>query len=182
LLLSGYVIVAAEQPAGIVLYFQSGGEIYLLLAEHAESNRGWAGFGGNPLAGETAAETAARKGEEETRRYFKRSELLQKIKDQSPVVEGNFATYFVEVVFVPAQRVMNNPVPVGNPAYLERRTFTWMPYSILTDFLSKRIDRNETYNIDPAFLPGRSQTQWFWPAWLRSMHKAAVTRMLPWQQ
>ena len=34
------------QAAGMVLYFQSEGEVYLLLAEHAESKRGWAGFGG----------------------------------------------------------------------------------------------------------------------------------------
>ena len=38
--------VLAEQAAGMVLYFQSEGEVYLLLAEHAESKRGWAGFGG----------------------------------------------------------------------------------------------------------------------------------------
>ena len=34
--------VRAERPAGIVLYFKSGGEIFLLLADHRESDRGWA--------------------------------------------------------------------------------------------------------------------------------------------
>ena len=37
----------AEPPAGVVVYFESGGEAYLLLAEHAGSKRGWAGFGGS---------------------------------------------------------------------------------------------------------------------------------------
>ena len=181
LLLGQGIGAVAEQPAGIVLYFRSGGEIYLLLAEHAGSKRGWAGFGGNPEAGETVAETAAREGEEETRGYFKRAALLAKIKGQSPVVEGKFATYFVEVAFVPAQRVMNNSVPSGNHAYLERSTFAWMPYSILEDVLREKIDRNKTYRIKAEFLPASSQTQWFWPAWLRVMHKAAANRALPWQ-
>ena len=56
--------VAAEPPAGMVVYFQSGGEVYLLLAEHAGSQRGWAGFGGGAREGETVAETAAHKAEE----------------------------------------------------------------------------------------------------------------------
>jgi hypothetical protein len=30
----------AEPPAGIVLYFQTEGEVYILLAEHADSKRG----------------------------------------------------------------------------------------------------------------------------------------------
>ena len=41
----------AEPPAGMVLYFQSGDEVYLLLAEHAGSQRGWAAFGGGSRAG-----------------------------------------------------------------------------------------------------------------------------------
>ncbi|MDA0711103.1 MAG: hypothetical protein O3B73_12935, partial [bacterium] len=53
----------AEGPAGSVVYFKSGGEVYLLLAEHRESTRGWAGFGGGAREGETVAETAATKTE-----------------------------------------------------------------------------------------------------------------------
>ena len=47
----------AERPAGIVLYFKSGDDIFLLLADHRESDRGH--------EGESAAETAARETEEE---------------------------------------------------------------------------------------------------------------------
>ena len=62
--------VGAEQAAGMVMYMQSGGEVYLLLAEHAGSKRGWAGVGGGDREGETIAQTAAHKGSEESRGYF----------------------------------------------------------------------------------------------------------------
>ena len=69
----------AQDPAGIVLYFKSGNEVYLLLAEDAREGRGWATFGGKAREGEHPAETAARETEEETRGYFVRGNLLKKI-------------------------------------------------------------------------------------------------------
>ncbi len=174
--------VHAEQPAGMVLYFESEGEVYLLLAEHAGSKRGWAGFGGGAVEGETTAETAMHKAEEESRGYFKRADLLQKIKGQAPVMDGDFASYFAEVAFVPAQRVMNHPVPEANDAYLERGTFAWIPYAVVAGFLQQDIDRTKKYMIDPAFLPIGSETQWFWPIWLGNMRKAVTTHALPWQE
>jgi|GEM_PF-352728 ADP-ribose pyrophosphatase YjhB (NUDIX family) len=174
--------VLAEQAAGMVLYFQSEGEVYLLLAEHAESKRGWAGFGGGAREGETATETAAHKAEEESRGYFKGADLLVKIKDQAPVVDGDFPSYFAEVDFVPAPRVMNHPVPEDNDAYLERSTFAWIPYSTIEPFLQQDIDRTKKYLVDPAFLPAGSQTQWLWPIWLGNMRKAVVTQALPWKK
>ena len=108
--------------------------IYLLLAEHAESTRGRAGLGGSGREGETVAETAARKTQEESRGYYKQADILQKIKGQSPVVDGDSSTYFVEVAFVPAQRVMNNPAPEDKEAYLEHSRFAWIPYSVMEDF------------------------------------------------
>ncbi|MCH8198211.1 MAG: NUDIX domain-containing protein [Proteobacteria bacterium] len=166
----------------MVLYFQSGGKVYLLLAEHAGSKRGWAGFGGGARKGETAAETAAHKAEEESRGYFNRADLLQKIKGQAPVMDGDFASYFAEITFVPAQRVMNHPVPETNDAYLERGAFAWIPYSTIEGFLREEIDRSKKYMIDPVFLPAGSETQWFWPVWLSNMRRAIATRALPWQE
>ena len=171
----------AQGPAGTVVYFQSGGEVYLLLAEHHDSKRGWAGFGGGAREGETVVETAATKTEEESRGYFKRGDILKKVKDLKPVVDGDFATYFVEVPFVPVQRIMNKPVQKGNDAYLERSTFAWIPYSSLAGFLNEDLDRNKKYMVEPDFLPAGSETQWLWPAWLRSMRKAVATNALPWK-
>ncbi len=172
----------AEKAAGMVLYFQFQGEVYLLLAEHDQSKRGWAGFGGGAREGESAAETAAHKAEEESRGYFKHAELLEKIKDQAPVIDGGFPAYFAEVDFVPAPRVMNHPVPEDSDAYLERSTFAWIPYSVIEPFVQEDIDRAKKYPVDPAYLPAGSQTQWFWPIWLGNMRQAVVTRALPWEK
>ncbi len=170
----------AEAPAGMVLYFQSGGEVYLLLAEHADSDRGWAGFGGGAMEGESVAQTAARKAQEESRGYFKAADLLKKIKKLEPVMDGDFASYFVEVPFVPVPWVMNHPIPADNDAYAERGTFAWIPYSAIENMLNEGIDRKKKYVIDPASLPKGSQTQWFWPIWLGNLRKAVVTKSLPW--
>lgn len=171
---------AAEPPAGIVLYFKSGGEVYLLLAEHARGNRGWAAFGGGARAGETLAETAAHKGEEESRGYFNRKDLLAKIKGQKPVMDGEFGSYFAEVDFVPAQRVMNHVPPVDDDAYGERSTYAWIPYSAVKPHLNQELVRDKSYEIDPKFLPKGSRTTWFWRAWLSNMQKAARANALPW--
>ncbi|MFT5090225.1 MAG: ADP-ribose pyrophosphatase YjhB (NUDIX family) [Candidatus Latescibacterota bacterium] len=173
----------AEPPAGMVLYFQTEGEVYILLAEHADSKRGWAAFGGGAREGETVAQTAAHKAQEETRGYFKSADLLKKIEGQTPLMDGDFASYFAEVSFVPAQRVMNNPVAADNEdrdAYLERSTFAWIPYSAVADHLQEDIDGKKKYTLDPAYLPAGSETQWLWPAWLGNMRKAVVTGTLPW--
>ncbi len=172
----------AEPPAGVVVYFESGGEAYLLLAEHAGSKRGWAGFGGGAREGETVAQTAAHKGEEESRGYFKRADLLAALKGQAPVMDGDFASYFAKMAFVPAQAVMNHPVPEQTDAYLERSTFAWIPYSLVEAHLTEDIDRAKKYIIDPAFLPAGSETEWFWPIWLGNMRKAALADVLPWDR
>lgn len=170
----------AEPPAGVVVYFESGGEVYLLLAEHAGSKRGWAGFGGGAREGETTAQTAAHKGEEESRGYFKRGDLLAALKGQVPVMDGDFASYFANMAFVPAQAVMNHAVQEETDAYLERSTFAWIPYSAVEGHLTEDIDRAKKYIIDPAFLPAGSETGWFWPIWLGNMRKAVLADVLPW--
>lgn len=177
--------VFAQGPAGTVVYFKSGGEVYLLLAEHHNSGRGWAGFGGGARDGENFAETAATKTHEESRGYFDREDILKKIKDQKPVIVGDFATFFVEMPFVPVQRIMNHRIPDDdNDAYLERSTFAWVPYSSLADFLNEDLSRNRLikYMMDPAFLPAGSETQWLWPAWLRGMRAAVANGTLPWKK
>lgn len=171
----------AAAPAGAVVYFQSGDEVYLLMAEHALGTRGWAGFGGGGREGESLPETAAHKVEEESRGYYKRADIFAKLKDQAPVMDGEFASYFVEVEFVPAISVMNHPIPDSTDAYLERSTFAWIPYSSLEAYLQKDIDREKKYAVDPAFLPMGSSTEWYWQAWLGNMRKAVIAGALPWK-
>ena len=83
IILLSHHTVRAEAPAGMVLYFKSGGEVYLLLAEHAGSQRGWAAFGGGDREGETIPQTAAHKTYEETRSYFSRAEQKRRLRDKS---------------------------------------------------------------------------------------------------
>jgi ADP-ribose pyrophosphatase YjhB (NUDIX family) len=170
----------AEVPAGAVLYHESGGEVWLLLAEHARGNRGWAGFGGGELEGETVAQTAARKSHEEARGYWETADLLARIGDQQPVMDGPFANYFIEVDFVPAQRVTNHAVPDSNDAYLERGRFAWIPWSVVEPLVQQEIDRSTRHEIPAEWLPAGSRTTWFWSIWLGNMRKAIVADALPW--
>ena len=182
LLLSLAAATDAESPAGMILYFQSGGEVYLLLAEHAGSQRGWAAFGGGSRAGETIAGTAAHKAHEESRGFFKRADLERRIAGQEPVMDGDFASYFAAVDFVPAPAVRNHPVPEQTDAFLERGTFAWIPFSAVAGYIQQDISREKKYAVDPAYLPTGSETSWFWRPWLSNMRKALVTGALPWQK
>ena len=175
--------VEAERPAGMVLFFKSGEEVFLLLADHREKDRGWAGYGGGPYDGESPAETAARETEEETRGYFLRDDLLAMIKDQEPVIDdGGFALFFAEVPFVPAQLVTNNPLPNGNESYVERGPYAWIPYSELEPCLKSPVEPEERPPIEKRFLPRERHTSWYWPVWLSSVRRAVETNSIPWDE
>ena len=174
--------VQAESPAGMVLYFKAGDEVFLLLADHREKDRGWAGYGGGPYDGESAAETAARETEEETRGYFLRDDLLAMIKDQEPVIDNGFALFFAEVPFVPAQLVTNNPLPSDNESYVERGPYAWMPYSELDPYLKGPVEPEEKPPIEERLLPGGRTTSWYWPVWLGSVRRAVETNSIPWDE
>ena len=172
--------VEAERPAGMVLYFKSGDEVFLLLADHREKDRGWAGYGGGPYEGESAAETAARETEEETRGYFLRDDLLALIKGQKPVIDNDFALYFAEIPFVPAPLVTNNPLPSDDESYVERGPYAWIPYSELEPYLKGPIEPEDRYSIEERLLPGERYTSWYWPVWLGSVWKSVETNSIPW--
>ena len=174
--------VQAERPAGMVLYFKSGDEVFLLLADHREKDRGWAGYGGGPYEGESAAETAARETEEETRGYFLRDDLLAMIKDQEPVIDNDFALYFAEIPFVPAPLVTNNPLPSDDESYVERGPYAWIPYSELEPYLKGPIEPEDRYSIEERLLPGERYTSWYWPVWLGSVWKSVKTNSIPWDE
>ncbi len=173
--------VQAERPAGMVLYFKSGDEVFLLLADHREKDRGWAGYGGGPDEGESQAETAARETEEETRGYFLRDDLLDMIKGQESVIDNGFALYFAEVPFVPAQLVTNNPLPSDDESYVERGPYAWIPYSELQPYLNGPVNPEERFPIEERLLPGERYTSWYWPVWLGSVRRAVETNSIPWE-
>ena len=175
--------VRAERAAGggIVLYFKSGDQVYLLLADHPGSERGWAAFGGGSQEGESAEETAARETEQETRGYFLRADLLNAISEQEPVMDHNgFALYFAEIQFVPAQVVTNNPLPKDDKSYTERGPYAWVPYSELEPYLKGPVNSEDRYPIEGRLLPGDWDTSWFWPVWLGNIRRAVETDSIPW--
>ena len=177
------VVVHGAGPAGIVLFFRSNDEVYLLLADHgleSDRDRGWAAFGGAANEGEKPAETAARETEEETRGCFSRTELMKEIASREPVVDGSFALFFVEVDFVPALRIANNEVDSPDEAYAERGPYAWVPWSQIEQYLTSDIDRARTYTIDSKYLPGRRYTNWFWSIWLHNLRKVVEADALPW--
>jgi len=171
----------AQNPAGIVLYFKSGNDVYLLLAEDARKTRGWAAFGGGAHKGESLAETAARETEEETRGYFIQADLLKVIEKQIPVIDDNtFALFFAEIDFVPAQRVTNHQPATEDRSYFEGGPYAWIPFSEIEDYVQAKVDRDQKYLIDKRFLPLGSETDWLWPVWLGNMRKAVEKNALPW--
>ena len=166
----------------MVLYFRSGDEVFLLLADHRGKDRGWAGYGGGSYDGESTAETAARETEEETRGYFLRDYLLAMIKDQEPVIDNGFALFFAEVPFVPAQLVTNNPLPDDNESYVERGPYAWIPYSVLEPYLKDPVEPEGEYPIEERLLPGGRSNSWYWPVWLGSVRRAVETNSVPWDE
>ena len=98
LLIAASFTVHAQTAAGTLAYTHVDGEVMLLLADHAigqERKRGWGGFGGAMEDNESAVVAAARETEEESRGYFPRAMVERKIQDQQPVIDGEFALFFI---------------------------------------------------------------------------------------
>lgn len=167
---------ADAPPAGILLYHRDGDQVFLLLADHSNGQRGWGGFGGTAIPGETEAETAARETEEETRGYFEEDWLLERIQNQEPLRVNGFSTFFLEVRFVPAQRVANNPIPANRSlAMSERAHYAWIPLSDV----ERALNRDEL-QVDPLYLPPSTQSTSYWEVWIRNVEAASDAGFPPW--
>jgi 8-oxo-dGTP pyrophosphatase MutT (NUDIX family) len=146
--------------AGTVLYFKFNGEAYLLLADHSlssHSRRGWSGFGGR-CDGELADKTAARETEEETRGFYKREEILDKLSSSPRNLSNGFTTFFVEVGYVPAI-VFNNQKPTSHAAsYDERGPYAWVPFSAIWQAIEN--ERSGQAHIPKKYLPPNAHTDW----------------------
>jgi hypothetical protein len=176
--------VLADGPAGIVLYFKTGGEVYLLLADHTgnvDGVRGWASFGGADKKGESAAQTAARETEEETRGFFKRDWLLSKIESQTPMRDGVFSCFYLEIDYVPIPRIANHSLPSKQPDYAERGPYAWIPFSLVAPYLDSASSPNAKAIIAPEYLPTGMKTNWFWSIWLQNLRAARAKAPLPWE-
>lgn len=172
--------VSSGTPAGILLYHRDGGNVFLLLANDSKRERGWSGFGGAAEPGESLRATAARETEEETRGYFPRAWLEEQIAEQNPLLTGGFGLYFVEVAFVPAQRVMNNPIPGQHAAMQEFQCYAWIPFSELEPAFSQERPSKADLKVSPLYVPKGCESQSFWPVWIGSMRDAHKQAAFPW--
>lgn len=168
----------AKGPAGIQLYFKDKDTTYLLLADDIRRSKGWSNFGGAADSGETSQQTAARETEEETRGYFKREWLLKQIQNEKPYSSHGFTMYFVEVPFVPALRVQQNPIPLKKKFKLtlyERINFAWIPESEIL----KAITTGDN-TVNPLYLPQPVRSDVYMSQWLKAMKAAYDQKACPW--
>lgn len=182
LLLHSSFPAVAGTPAGIVLYAETKDGIQLLLADHtASSKRGWAAFGGAAEDKETPAETAARETEEETHGYFTRAEMLKKIGNQKPSMDGGFALFFVKVDHVPIDKLLATPIP-SNKAYHERGPWAWVPWRAISPHATKLPDKPDAAILDARLLPKKRNTSYLWGVWLHNLRTARAQSMIPWEK
>lgn len=174
----------AQTAAGTLAYSYVDGEVMLLLADHAigkARNRGWGGFGGSVKEGETLVHAAARETEEESRGYFRRAMVERIIRDQAPVIDGEFALYFLEVAAVDVELIYRQPV-VGLPeAFHERGPYAWIPFKSISGHI-ERFGTAARIEIEPALLPGGAASSWYWDIWLGNITAARRDDALPWEQ
>jgi hypothetical protein len=172
----------AQSAAGTLAYTNVEGEIMLLLADHAigeERGRGWGGFGGSRKDGETLVEAAARETEEESRGYYSRSMVQRNIRNQEPVIDGEFALFFLEVPYIDAALIYRQPVAGLPEAYHERGPFAWMPYATIIRSLEQR-HSGQRIEIEPNLLPEAAASSWYWDIWLGNIIAALAANALPW--
>lgn len=171
--------------AGIQFYTETDDGVYLLLADHTfPIRRGWGEFGGATDAGETPAQTATREAEEETRGYFKRENLLERIAGQEPVLNGGYAFYFVKINKVPVEDIGNYPVHGVKLAYRERGPYAWVPYSEIERYLDAELPQGTSrHTINSEYLPMARwwHTDWFWPALFSNLRAARAVDAIPWE-
>ncbi len=168
-----------DEPAGTILYAKTPEGIVFLLADHAPpSDRGWASFGGHGERGETVAETAARETEEETHGFFSREDLLAKIADQSPILDGPYSFYLVEIDHVPTTEIEKHAIPTDNAAYAERGPFAWIPLTEIQRFFDPT---TVTFplRLQAELLPPDRHTEHVWPIWLHHLSVALEANRFP---
>lgn len=172
-------------PAGITLYSVVDGKVLLLVADHAGSNRGWAGFGGASNPAETSYQTAARETEEETRGYFKRDRLLQQISGQYPTFSGFYSSYFAEVPFVSIEQLLQETQQVTAGIMREREYYAWIPLQALTPLIcAERLPDEPADNsllVSPEHLPDQLNGEKFWVLWIQNLRDAHQQNNLPWK-
>jgi 8-oxo-dGTP pyrophosphatase MutT (NUDIX family) len=145
----------------------------------SQRHRGWSGFGGL-CDGQSAAVTAARETEEETRGFYKRAKILAKLGGKPSIRIGDFTTYFVEVDYVPTVALNNQKPPESGSYYIERGPYAWIPLAVIRQAIENR--QAGRAHIAAKYLPRDARTNWFFEPFLTSLKEAETAGILPWTQ
>ena len=96
-------------------------------------------------------------------------------------MDGRFHLFFLEIAFVPFQRIANN-IPVEDTKYYrERGPYAWIPYSEVRKHLISE-DLAPPCLIDNRFLPPGAERNWFWSVWINNMRLAFRKGAIPWER
>ena len=107
---------------------------------------------------------------------------MKMIQHHEPVIDDStFALFFAEIDFVPAPLVTNHKPETEDRSYTECGPYAWIPFSEIERCIQTKVDGTMKYSVDKKLLPLGSKTDWFWPAWLGSVRKAAEANSLPWK-
>jgi 8-oxo-dGTP pyrophosphatase MutT (NUDIX family) len=149
------------EAAGVIAYTRVQERTYVLLADHRDSDRGWASFGGHREEGETLAAAASREFREETRCVYGQP-LEADLAGEPTVSRVGFLTYVVEVPFVSAHVFESRAAPPDcrGPQFDERGPWIWVPLAELTECL-ERGDPTRGYRLPESRVPeGFTVTLW----------------------
>ncbi len=166
--------VVLADGAGVIAHTKIQGKTYVLLADHPDSNRGWATFGGR-LDGQTAKEAALREFHEETRCVYKETTII--LEEDRSVKIADFVAYVAEVKFVPAYLFAGIDDRQGctGRQYQERGPWAWVPASSLRKSLSMG---NLNAEIEKQYLPSGHHGE-LWPVAAESLQMALEEGLIP---
>ena len=166
--------VALAGGAGVIAYTKIQGKTYVLLADHTDSNRGWAAFGGR-LDRQTSREAALREFHEETRCVYRETTII--LEEDRSVKTVGFVAYVAEVKFVPAYLFAGIEDRQGctGRQYQERGPWAWVPASSLRESLARG---NLNADIEKQYLPSEHHGE-LWPVAAESLKMALDEGLIP---
>jgi 8-oxo-dGTP pyrophosphatase MutT (NUDIX family) len=157
--------IALADGAGVIAYTKIQGETYVLLADHHDSNRGWASFGGR-LDGQPTRVAALREFHEETRCVYRGTTVV--FEEDRSVKTPRFVAYDL---FAGIENLQG----CTGPQYQERGPWAWVPASSLRESLARGI---QDAAIDKQYLPSGHHGK-LWPVDAENLQMAFEQGLIP---
>ena len=152
---------ALAEGAGTILLAptkdQDGNIRYLvLIADHKDSDRGYATMGGGIEEGEDPRDAAARETEQESRGKYRREAIRQKIEHARAIKKGNFTVYVVVVEdLIPEEELEAASMDCEDCG--ERYGYKWIPLPELDEVV-----KTNGYTLPKDQRSKHSETDHLW--------------------